>query len=163
MVIHVDTREQYPYDFECMRASAVEPFTVERMTLVTGDYCVGWPVPHLKQNMIVERKSLQDLYGTLGSGRKRFEREFERMQSYGYAALAIEAGWDLIAQPNLMLHHKTQLNPKSVIATLHAWSQRYGVHIWTFPNRAWSERLVFRALERWYRDMPERLSKAGAA
>jgi ERCC4-type nuclease len=35
----------------------------------------------------VERKSLADLFGTLGQGRERFERELVRLSAHQYAAV----------------------------------------------------------------------------
>lgn len=150
--IIVDTREQLPFDFASVKSPAV-PFTVARQTLETGDYSVEAPLTATKADMIViERKSLADLYSTLGRGRDRFEREFQRMAEYGYAALVIEATWEQIAEPNKHLKHPTLLAPKTVVATLVAWSQRYGVHVFPCPGRLFAEKLSYRLLERWARD-----------
>ncbi len=150
--IIVDTREQLPFDFTSVKSPAV-PFTVARRTLETGDYSVEAPLTATKSDMIViERKSLADLYGSVGVDRDRFEREFRRLSEYGYAALVIEATWEQIADPNRYLKHPTLMQPKSVVATLVAWSQRYGVHVFTCPGRVFAEKLTYRLLERWARD-----------
>jgi len=152
MTIKVDTREQLPYDFASVKSPQI-PFTVVRDTLGTADYTTEAPLTAPKADQIViERKSLQDLYSTLGQARDRFEQEFQRMSEYGYAALVVEATWEQIAEPNRHLKHPSLLVPKTVVATLVAWSQRYGVHVFTCPGRVFAEKLTYRLLERWFRD-----------
>lgn len=152
-IIRVDSREQRGYTFDCMRDVATIPFTVERMKLDTGDYHCG-PLDAPSASIVIERKSLQDLYGTLSQHRLRFEAEFQRMadSGFGYRALVIESPWDLIANPNLALVRKTNMNPKSVTQTLLHWSQKYGVHVFPLPNRMYAEKLTFRMLEWWAKD-----------
>jgi len=62
MVILVDTREQLPY------------WPSNRATLIVGDYTTK----KLLNSFHIERKSLQDLYGTLTSGNNRFKYELFR-------------------------------------------------------------------------------------
>jgi DNA excision repair protein ERCC-4 len=162
MLILIDQQEKLPYDFASVH-SPVLPFTTETCHLVTGDYCSPDPQPALHDTSscspgcaVVERKTLSDLYSTLGQHRARFERELHRLSYCGYAALVIEADWATIAQPNAVLDHPTKLSPKSVIATLLAWSQRYHVHLFPCPNRNFAEQLTFRLLERWVRDKGRR-------
>lgn len=62
MQIITDTREQLPY------------WTVVRKALIVGDYTTR----KLQGKFHIERKSLQDLYGTLTSGNQRFKYELFR-------------------------------------------------------------------------------------
>lgn len=159
--ICIDSREQRPYSFDCMRAKCVIPFGIRVGCLQSGDYSVD-PLDgtaeeyevsrHADHGIAIERKSLQDLYSTMSQHRERFEDEFKRLSKYGFAAIVIEAEWSQICYPNKFLNHPTGLNPKSVIATLAAWKQRYGVHVETCPGREFAEQWTFRLLERWYRD-----------
>jgi len=152
ITIIIDTREQQPYTFDCITSPAV-PFATVRETLDTGDYSLkGDLFATPDQLAIVERKSLADLYSSVAQGRIRLEAEFRRMKAYGYAALVIEADYAAILHPAEHLRHAPGTNPKSLMATLVAWSQRYGVHIWACPNRNFAERLTHRILERWARD-----------
>lgn len=153
MAILIDTREQQPYEFRQMPSDL--PYAVFRTTLDAGDYLcdrrgAGGRTP--ATCAAVERKSLTDLYGTASRGRQRFEAELARMQPYGFKCIVIEAEWSAILQPNRYLVHPTNMRPKSMLASLLAWGQRYGVHIYTCPGRAVAERIVFRLLERWYKD-----------
>jgi len=63
MVIITDTREQRPLFPSCLRE-----------TLNVGDYTTR----KLKGKFHIERKSLQDLYGTIVQGNNRFKRELFR-------------------------------------------------------------------------------------
>lgn len=143
MTIAIDTREQRPYTFEIVRNPVVE-FDTERKTLSTGDYATG--------RAVIERKSLADLYGTVTHGRERFIRELQRMSEFEFAAIVIEAEWSAILKPNDHLQKPTQATPKSVMASLLAWTQRFGVHVFTCPGRDVAEIFTFRLLERWHRD-----------
>lgn len=151
--IWIDRREGLPYPFAVVTPAAGWSFDVEPATLETGDYQIACPdeVP-LSGRVVVERKTLYDLYSTLGGHRDRFQREFERMAEFGYAALVIEADLAQVARPQFWLTHRSLLNPKSVVATLIAWSQRYDVHVFYAPGRRVAEQLTYRILERWARD-----------
>lgn len=93
----IDTREQKPFGFDGLRCDVADgggPLTVPtvRGTLKSGDYSLlGYETA-----VAVERKSLDDLYGTLGQGRERFERELVRLSSYRFAAVVIEGDWRAI-------------------------------------------------------------------
>lgn len=62
MIIITDTREQLPY------------FKNKIETLIVGDYTTT----KLKNKFHIERKSLQDLYGTIVAGNPRFKAELFR-------------------------------------------------------------------------------------
>jgi DNA excision repair protein ERCC-4 len=145
----VDTREQRPYQFEGIRADANDGrrplrVPVESVTLESGDYSVkGY-----EDLVAVERKSLDDLYGTLGQGRERFERELVRLNSMWYAAVMVEADWQtVLASPP----ERSQLNPLTVFRSVVAWQQRCPtVHWWFVPDRSFAERATFRILQRFW-------------
>lgn len=167
MTLHVDTREQDPYTFGNVESQL--SWGLEVATLQTGDYQLGGllhgtPVSGVyeapqrldtQNQIVIERKTLADLYQSVGKHRERFEREWERMAFYGYAAVVIEAELSQIANPNEHLRVPTQMSPRSVILTLTAWSQRYGVHVCYIPGRRFAEQFTFRLLERWALDTLE--------
>jgi len=82
--ILVDTREQKPLRFRS---------PTKRATLKEGDYsitgCSG------KGGIVVERKSLNDLYGTMLKSRARFRRELRRMAigGYGFTVVVVESSF----------------------------------------------------------------------
>jgi len=77
MHIVIDTREQSPWAFEPYIETSVG-------TLKTGDYALEGD-----GQFAIERKSLEDFLGTIGSGWPRFCRELNRMDEAGFAAKVI--------------------------------------------------------------------------
>ena len=129
--IVIDTREQLPYSFDSMVDSKrgkdlVVPTVVAG--LPSGDYSIeNW-----EESIAIERKSLQDLYGSTISGRERFEKEIARLNDgYLFAAVVIEATWDEILDPfkqdPLWM---SRAKPASVIGTIWQWSIRYARVHW---------------------------------
>jgi hypothetical protein len=76
--ILIDTREQYPLEFE---SSEVKKLDV-------GDYT---PAGTEYADVYVERKSVQDFYGTFfnTTNLERFTRELERAKTYGYYLIVV--------------------------------------------------------------------------
>lgn len=148
--VAIDTREQLAYDFAGMESDARDgnlPLVVptQTLTLAEGDYGI---VGHLGR-VAVERKSHSDLLGTLADGRERFERELERLSSYRYAAVVVEAEWSTI----LAGHHRSQLNPKTVFRSVLAYQQRFPSVHWNFvPGRFSGMVTTYRILERWWKE-----------
>lgn len=147
----VDGREKAPYQFTGILSDAdlhhlpiIVPW--EWAHLRTGDYSISG----LEQSVSVERKSLDDLYNTLGSHRERFEAEHQRLAAYptGRSCVVIEATWDDI------LNHppeRSRLRPKTVLRTAVSWQVRYGVPWVTAVDRRLAEIWTFRFLEKCWR------------
>ena len=137
MKVVIDTREQLPYEFED---------SITR-TLQTGDYSIfGY-----EDQVTVERKTKADAYGTIGRGRTRFIKELERLREIDYSAIVVEASLSNFVEPPRF----SQLNPKSAINSLLAWSIRYGVHIYFADNRVMGNLLTLRILERYWKKLHE--------
>lgn len=137
-----DTREQAPYTFACI----TPPPLVEVATLTSGDYSIKG----LEDHIAIERKSLIDLFGTVGRGRDRFERELERLAKMRFAAVVIEADLHIIAtRPPA----RSKLHPKVVVRSIAAWSRRYGVHFHDRRNRALAEKWTYILLEGFWKDI----------
>jgi hypothetical protein len=165
----VDTREQAAWSFRGImtdggprepRRPLVVPTLVA--TLQTADYSIHG----FEDRIVIERKSLADLYGTLGGGRERFERELVRMQAIashpegGFAAVVVEASWEgiLFRPPEGM-----RMTPKSVYRSILAWQQRPGTNRiqWLLcDTRDIAEHMAFRHLERFWTDEQEKLKRA---
>lgn len=101
----------------------------------------------------VERKSFQDLYGTLTAGRDRFERELERLGEMWFSAVVVKASWDEIAKPPMFA---TKVSPASIVGTIHAWQQRYPIRWITADNRRLPERATYDVLRRYWIDRVEK-------
>lgn len=146
--VAIDQREKAPYHFAGLKADARHkraPLDVstEWAHLLTGDYSI---VGH-EERIAIERKSLEDLYSTLGQHRERFERAHERMAELEYAAVVVEASWDRILNDPPW---RSQLRPKTVARTAMSWSIKYGVPWFTVDGRRLGEVWTFRLLERWW-------------
>lgn len=149
-----DSREQAAYGFEGLpllgaTASIRLVVPVERAGLPSGDYSIKG----FENRIAVERKSLEDCFSTLGHGRERFEREFQRLSAMEFAAVVIEADVREIWRPSEFRHDwRSQLNPRSVEGTIVAWSLRYPtVHWWPMGSRRAAEIRTFEVLEMFWR------------
>lgn len=106
------------------------------------------------EDVQIERKSLEDLYGTLGGRRDDFEAEIARLNLCRFAAVVIEASWSeiLFSPPD-----HSRLNPKTVSRTILSWSIRYpGVHWFTCSGRQHAEAFTFRLLEMFWRQQQKK-------
>lgn len=151
----VDTREQARYDFSAIPARVADGGGVVivptvRYTLKSGDYSIAtW-----EDRVAVERKSLEDLYGSLGRNRNRFKREIVRLNELEFAAVVVEADWAALKDPDKhrAVWHST-LNSASVIGTIMAWDQRYRNVSWYFPGtRSEAEIATYQILERFWKE-----------
>ncbi len=140
MKIIVDTREQLPYSFR-----KIEPKPdVVRAALKTGDYSLSG----FEDQFCLERKSLPDLFGSLGKGRKRFEKEFDRMSKMQFAGLIIESTWkDMFENPPAY----SKMNPKAVFRSVLAWGMKYDVHVYWCEDRAFAEQITYVLIENFWK------------
>jgi ERCC4-type nuclease len=145
----IDRQEKAPYAFTGIHADADKGYApllvrTKSVSLQSGDYSLeGY-----ESKITVERKSLEDLFGTLGQRRERFSRLLERMARMDHAAVVIEATLGTIVQ-NPPAH--SELSPKSVVRSMLAWRQRYPtIDWWTCDNRRLAEVITFRILQRFY-------------
>lgn len=118
IVITTDTREQLFLDFTKFRGvSSV------RGTLKTGDYSIqGYD-----DTICFERKSVQDLVGTLIGGHERFLREMERMRSFKAKYILIEHTPDILY--NYCAKHGWQRKFNTIIQSLLAYACHYKVRV----------------------------------
>ena len=127
--IIVDTREQCPFRFQ--GHSCYEGTTVTAGTLATGDYSIAG-LTHL---VAVERKSLADLVGCLGSGRERFERELERARALEAFAVVCEGSFPDLAHGE----YRGRLNPHAACQSICAWMSRLGIPFFFAGSRGGAE------------------------
>jgi len=152
--IVVDNREQHPYRFLGMLPIfGYTSIEIVRTYLPTGDYSlVG-----LEGEFAIERKSLEDLFGTLGQNRRRFEAEIQRLDAMQFAAIVVEADLRQIWRPvDSRPDWRSGLFPKSVEGTITSWSIRYPhVHWWTVGDRRAGEIRVFGACQKYWKHVCE--------
>ena len=129
----IDSREQCPYRFKNAVVKGLK----------AGDYSIEG----FEDRIAVERKSREDAYSSLGTGRARFERELKRLSHYEYAAIVIEC--DLLSF--LEAPPFTMMNPKAAINSLISWSVKYKVHIFFASTRRHARAVTYRMLEKFWK------------
>jgi hypothetical protein len=143
--IAFDTREQLPFAFRHVHIDRKKAFVLtRRVTLPTGDYSIVG----LENKVCVERKSLEDLYQTLGKGRDRFIRELERMQDFDRSLVVIEASYNQIVKPTEYdpLFH-SQMHPEAVLGSIVAFAGQFPKTRWKpAGNRKQAEKETFKFL-----------------
>lgn len=134
-----DTREQHPL--------CLSPLQTTIGTLATGDYSVVG----LEHVVSVERKSLSDFLGCVGTERERFDREVMRLLAFDVKALVIEATWPDLERGEW----RSKISSSAAIGSLLGWiamglpvimagdHQRAGKYV---------SRLLFTAARRRYRE-----------
>jgi DNA excision repair protein ERCC-4 len=157
--ILVDRKEQQPFtmqglettepppepfrfdDFHMKYKEKIVPLVVPTACadLHTGDYTVRG-----MENMItVERKSIEDLFGTLTSSRERFENELDRMAAMDFAIVVVEGDWHRVMRGL----RDRKVNPQSIFGSVIAYQQRWRtVHWWFADHRRDAETITFRHL-----------------
>lgn len=122
-------------------------FVVDGQTHIRG--LADYSIDGLEQLIQIERKSVADLFGTLGFRRSEFEAEMMRLSMCDFACVIVEGGWGHIAEGV----RESKLLPSSVKGTILAWNQRYPkVHWYLAGNKAMAEKLAFEVLERFWKD-----------
>lgn len=139
--IKIDTREQAPYEFE----------NSEIGTVPVGDYSICG----LENHIAVERKELNDLVGCLTVGRERFEKELQKGRALDYFALVIEGSLSDLANG----HYRSQMEPKSAIQSLIAFSIRYRLPIWFCESRQYGQRVTESLLLKYSREIERKFEK----
>jgi ERCC4-type nuclease len=150
LTIIEDTREQTPLDF-----SAFPFVTVERGTLHSGDYSVkGY-----EERFAVERKSLADLIGTITHGHARFERELQRLMSFQYAAVVVEA-------PEMDLRtgkYRSLLLPRAAVGMITAFEVRYRIPFHFCGTRTMAAQRIYELAYYFQREMLKEVPPAPPA
>lgn len=113
-------------------------------TLKSGDYSIRG----FEERVAIERKSKEDLFSTLTTGRERFVREMQRLAEMDIAWIIIEGGWrSLIEKEDI----RSQANPLAIYHTVCSWQTRYPtVHWWACDTRRFAEKTTYYLLKHWY-------------
>ena len=112
MRISIDTREPWPHPWAAHFSADIR---LGREGLETGDVALS----ALPDGAIVERKTVSDLLGCIGSGRDRFERELKRSRYCSRLLVIVEGSLADVLQQTRAIH------PNAIIGTLAAWQRRY--------------------------------------
>jgi DNA excision repair protein ERCC-4 len=150
----VDTREQAPWHFLNVDPWKIVPLITDK-ALATGDYSIAGA----ESRIAIERKSIQDLLGSITAGRDRFEREFERLAKLEHAAVVVEGDWTAV----LEALRSTKINADSLCGTVASWSIRYGVYWWFCFSRRHAEIWTLQLLHQWWKQEQGRLKEVAKA
>ena len=156
LIILTDTRERTPWTFEDW------PVLCVKAALPSGDYSL----PGFETRVAIERKSLDDLTGSLSRDRRRFEREMQRLGTYDLAAVIIEASLSDITDHV----YRSEMKPQAILASVFAFWIRYHVPFVFACDRSGAEAICYGLLrmyarERWRRcyDLIQGQAVAGVA
>lgn len=144
MKVIVDSREQLPLDF-----SRWEGVAIEISGLPVGDYALRG----LETKAAIERKSIDDLVGSLSSGRDRFETELMKARGYDLFVIVVEASMDDVVQHR----YRSRMLPASVLQSLFTYQARYGVPTLWAGSREGAAYAVKSQLEKYLRERTESL------
>ena len=151
--IVIDSNEGAPFQFRDITENKVPLVvrTIRKPMWVDG--LADYSLEGFERQVQVERKSIDDLFGTLGQRRDRFQAEIARLHdTCDFAAVVVEA--DEFAIRCWQGHGP---HPVSVLGTIHAWQQRYHkVHWLLCRSRATAEVNTFQVLKRFWLDWKER-------
>ena len=135
LTLIVDSREQTPYLFS--------GYKTEISGLSIGDYSLK----NCETEISVERKSVNDLIGSLTKGRDRFERELQKGAQLPYFAMVIEATLSDLSNSR----YKSKALPKSIIQSLLSWSVKYNTHVFFCDSREYAEKVTLSLLLKYAR------------
>lgn len=121
MIIIVDSREKTPLYFR--KSSTLEDVVVEKLD--AGDYSIkGY-----EDKIAIERKSPNDLFGTLGKGHKRFKKELERAKDYDYFCILVECSLTTVLNKEFEGAHYCQMLGDTIVQIAYTLKMKYGVDI----------------------------------
>lgn len=146
MIILIDNRERLPLDFDKYDCQ------VEYSTLQSADYSIKG----FDSRVGLERKSENDLLGSLTQGRKRFEAELTRLRGYELKAVICETSWNRLANGL----YQSKMNQFSCIQSILGLSVRYGIQFIMAGNRQDAAYFVFHMLRHYLKQKEEDLKAA---
>ena len=121
MEVVIDSREQTPLPFK--EGKIVTKVTTQKLDV--GDYSISG----YEHKIAFERKSLLDLYGTLGKGHARFKNELERAKNHDYFAILIIGSFSSTINKDFDGSHHSKMQGHVIIKILYTLKFRYGVDV----------------------------------
>ncbi|HWL09370.1 MAG TPA: ERCC4 domain-containing protein [Planctomicrobium sp.] len=113
-----------------------------------------YSIEGLTDHIAIERKSVSDLYSTIGGRRYDFKCEIARLNMLPFSAVVIEGDWSRIL---LDPPAQSQMEPKNIARTILSWSIRFPrVHWFTCSDRRHAELLTFQLLRQFWKQHYEK-------
>ena len=145
----VDSNETCPYSFKELKGKDGELLNipVENKAMWT-EHLADYSIKGLEHEIQIERKSLEDLVGTLSGRRENFEREVSCIDGLcSFAAIVCECQWSDI----LIDKHQHGARAKTVSRTMLSWVVKYPrVHWVMCAGRAHAERATYQMLHNFW-------------
>jgi len=127
MKIVIDSREQKPL----FKNGVVKKLDV-------GDYSIYG----LEDKICIERKSLTDLFGTLGQGHQRFKKELQRAMKLDYFAIVVDGDFTKIQTKNFDGAEFIKMEGGTVTKILMTLHHKYKINMFFTKGRNDSKRLI---------------------
>ena len=119
-----DSREKKGCGWNFRASANCEGMVIKKLD--TGDYSVeGY-----EDLIMVERKTIPDLWGSLGQWRTRFMKEMDRALEFPVRYLVIEG---TLGDINKGFRY-SKISPEYILATLTSLEIKYGIHV-VFTNK----------------------------
>jgi hypothetical protein len=153
--IVVDSNETFPFSFTSMVDS--DGNIVEVPTVYRALWTEGWAdytIDGMEDRIQIERKSQEDLLGTLSGRRENFEAEIARLDGFcSFAAIVVECEWSDILKDS----HDHGPRAKSVSRTFLSWAIKYPRVHWVFcAGRSHAEIVTYQLLTKfWWQSQRE--------
>jgi len=114
--IIIDSREQQPLKFE-------PTIKTEVLCLKVGDYC---KIQDVSNQIVVEKKSLSDLLGTISKGFERFHRELNRAEEKNTKVLVVvDTKFSSVLSFNYLPHIHSKCSPEFIFSRIRELIQNY--------------------------------------
>lgn len=122
-MILIDSREQQPFALASSHPNWIRG--ERRTTLKTGDYTVEG----MERLLALERKNLADLIACIVTYRRRFLASCERLASFRWKAILIEATYEDLKRDCIDFDIPSAVHPNAVCGTLDAIEAKHGIAI----------------------------------
>ena len=146
IIIIQDTREQLGYEF-----AGYPDVELLKGTLPTGDYSL----PGFEDRIAIERKPIDDLVSCFAQGRERFEKEMARARHYEHFYVVIEAS----LPPIMAGRYRSKISVNAVLASITAFSIRYGIPFLFCGDRPGGELMTYSLLSKFAYEITKRFER----
>ena len=119
-----DSREKTGCGWNFKASANCDGMVVKKLD--TGDYSLAG----YEDVVMIERKTIPDLWGSLGQWRERFMKEMDRALEYPVRYLIIEG---TLSDINAGFRY-SKLRPEFILASLISLEVKYGIHV-IFTNK----------------------------
>ena len=130
--IIVDTREQRMLFTD----------NIIRKKIDTGDYSMEYNGVDYSNKITCERKSLIDLYGSLGKGHDRFKRELHRALDLDYFAIIIDGSYSDCLNKTFPNAFRSKMKGEVIMSILFTIHLKYGINFFFTNNRTQSKSMI---------------------